>query len=287
MEIVELVHKVNITSVTRLWLYFLRSYFRVEVVGLENIPRKGPALIIPNHSGFAGADAVLLTYVIKRATRRRARLMAHRAFFDFSKTLKTVSESFGLRKAGISSGVSVLKKGQLLILFPEGETGNFKPTTHRYELQPFHTGFLRMAIETGAPIIPCFVIGAEESHLNLGNINFSKLIKGLRMPLPVNFIPLPAKWKIVLLPPIDTQQYSRELLEDKKGLQRLAVRFQKQLQKAILQELKNRPFIYFRATRKLMNGVEGTYKKLLYGKPETAKRRGAKTPVRKLRKLAP
>jgi len=273
MEFFEFIqHKKSLkNTATRFWLHLLRRYFRIEVVGIENIPRKGPGLIISNHSGFAGADGALLAYIIKRATRRRARLLAHRAFFDFSDKLKIVSESFGLKKAGIASGVEILKRKQLLILFPEGEAGNFKATSHAYELQRFHTGFLRMALQTGAPIIPSFVIGAEESHLNLGNIDFSKLIRGVKIPLPLNFVPLPAKWKIVVQSPLDLRRFSRKkyqlladsefakaLLNDQKELERLAGLIQKHLQKAIIRELKHRPFIYFQVTRDLLDRVRSS-----------------------------
>ncbi len=278
MELVELVQSSKSLEKTakRVWLPLLRKYFRIEVVGMENIPRTGPALITPNHSGFAGADAVLLTHVIKRSTRRRARLLAHRAFFDFSETLKTVSESFGLKKAGIASGVEILKREQLLILFPEGESGNFKPTAKAYELQSFHTGFLRIALQSGAPIVPSYIIGAEESHLNLGNIDFSNFIKGIRIPLPVNFVPLPAKWKIVILPPVDIRAICRKefralpetafvetLLNNQKELKRLAALLQRNLQKAINQELKNRPFIYFKTTRKILEQVKVAYSRVV------------------------
>lgn len=271
MEFFELIqHKKNLKkTVSRLWLQLLRNYFRIEIVGIEHIPRKGSALIIPNHSGFLGADAVLLTFLIKRATRRRARLLAHRAFFDFSKKLKIVSESFGLKKAGIASGIEILNRGQLLILFPEGESGNFKATSHAYELQLFHTGFLRIALRTGAPILPCFIIGAEESHLNLGHLDFSSFMRGLKIPLPVNFVPLPAKWKIVILPPLDLKkvcqkrfqslpdaEFVETLLGNQKELERMAKKIRKDLQKKITDELKRRPFIYFKTTRKLLNRVK-------------------------------
>ncbi|MFL5815718.1 MAG: 1-acyl-sn-glycerol-3-phosphate acyltransferase [Bdellovibrionia bacterium] len=254
VDLIELVKHRRFKTLNRIWLQLLRGYFRVEVEGLENIPRKGGAIIIPNHSGFAGADALILAHVIKRETRRRARLLAHRAFFDFSKTLKAVAERFGLRKATVTGGQEMLKQGRLVILFPEGEVGNFKPTFKRYQLQPFHTGFLRMAIPNRAPIIPCVIIGAEEASLNLGNVDLSKFIKGIRIPFPVNPVPLPAKWKIRILPSIDSTEYA-DVLHDPDKLQQLARDCQARLQKEIRKELKTREYIYFRQTRKLVEKV--------------------------------
>ncbi|MBY0472466.1 1-acyl-sn-glycerol-3-phosphate acyltransferase [bacterium] len=262
MEMVEILHPNLSKTLARYGLWLLKFYFRIDIEGLEHLPRKGGALIIPNHSGFAGADAVLLTFLIKRNTRRRARLLAHRAFFDFSKKLKEISESHGLKKASFSEGTSILKRGNLLILFPEGETGNFKSTLDRYHLAQFHTGFLRMAIETGAPIVPCMVIGAEESHLNLGNLNFSKIIKSMRVPIPLNLFPLPAKWKIRFYPPVDPSTFDPGAQDDPKKLKTLAQRFQKNLQKEIRKEIKHRPFIYFEKTGRLAKIVKKKLKKL-------------------------
>ena len=259
MELIELVRKDRLKSMERFWLGLLSFYFRIEIEGLENIPKKGAALITPNHSGFAGADAVLLTFVLKRETKRRARILAHRAFFDFSETLKSISESHGMAKATVAGGADMLAKGHLVILFPEGETGNFKPTYRRYQLQRFHTGFLRMAITEKAPVIPCVVLGAEESHLNFGNINFERIVKGLRIPLPLNFIPLPAKWRIAFLPPIDLSHITLgvEGVDDTYTLRREALMIQRKMQREIRRRLKKREYIYFREGRKFLNNVEG------------------------------
>ncbi len=274
LGLVELVAEPRLKSVGRFWLKLLKDYLRLEVEGLENLPRKGRAVILPNHSGFAGADAVLLTSVIKRRTRRRARLMAHRAFFDFSDTLKSISESHGLKKAGLESGIEILARDQLLIIFPEGETGNFKPTYRRYQLQRFHTGFLRMAIETRSAIVPTIIIGAEETHLSLGNINLNRWIKGLRVPIPLNFIPLPAKWKIIFLEPIPGDRYDLSLLEDLEQLREIAAGLQKKMQLELRKQLKSRRFVYSRKARIALE-------KLLHA---AAKKAGIKSARKKSRK---
>ena len=62
----------------------------------------------------------------------------------------------------------------MIILFPEGEKGNFKPSRKSYELQEFKRGFVRMALETQSPIIPTLVIGAEETHINLSQLKLPK-----------------------------------------------------------------------------------------------------------------
>lgn len=252
MALVELVRSKSFQKISERIADLLENYFRVEIEGIEHIPRKGRAIICPNHSGFAGTDAIILAHVIREHTGRRPRILAHRAFFDWSRALKSISESFGLKKASITNGIEIMKRNHVMILFPEGEKGNFKSSLLRYRLQKFHTGFLRIAVSTQAPIIPCVIIGAEESHLNLGNINLSRLIKGLRIPLPVNFFPLPARWKIRFLPPFETQVLAPDFLDESSRAERLAKQIQTGMQKAIREELKRRPFIYSQQTRALI-----------------------------------
>jgi 1-acyl-sn-glycerol-3-phosphate acyltransferase len=195
----------------------------------------------------------LLAHLIRRRAGRLPRILAHRAFFDFSDEIKKVSESFGLKKASIQNGIDELNKDELLILFPEGEEGNFKSSFFSYRLQEFHTGFLRMALQTHTPIIACVIIGAEESHINLGNIDLSAFIKGLRIPIPLNVIPLPAKWKIKFMPPIDLSEFDPKMADDPETLKRLAKRIRVKMQLEIRRELKKRPYIYTEKGREILD----------------------------------
>jgi 1-acyl-sn-glycerol-3-phosphate acyltransferase len=257
MDLVEIVHTSEFHKGFKNLLTLLKTYFRLEVEGLEYLPKTGEkGLVCPNHSGYAGTDAVLLAHLIREQTGRRPRILAHRAFFDFSNTLRSVSESFGLHKASIENGLAIQKRKHLLILFPEGEKGNFKSTALRYRLQEFKTGFLRIAIQSSAPIIPCVIIGAEESHLNLGNIDLTKFAKGMRIPLPIMMLPLPAKWKIKFLPPIDTSNFDKSILDDAEQMKKLARKIHHQIQRAIFEELRNREYIFSTRARKVVDRIE-------------------------------
>ena len=44
----------------RFMMELMRKYFRMEVEGIENLPKDGPCIIAPNHSGYAGFDAFCL-----------------------------------------------------------------------------------------------------------------------------------------------------------------------------------------------------------------------------------
>ena len=56
----------------------------------------------------------------------------------------------------------LLAAGEAMLVFPEGVRGINKPFRQRYQLQEFGLGFMRLALETGTPIVPVGVIGAEE-----------------------------------------------------------------------------------------------------------------------------
>ena len=65
----------------RLFMEILKKYFRLEIVGLENIPTHGPVIISPNHSGFLGFDAMILSYILQEKTKRIPRVLTHHLWF--------------------------------------------------------------------------------------------------------------------------------------------------------------------------------------------------------------
>ena len=132
----------------------------------------------------------------------------------------------------------------MVVLFPEGEQGNFKPSTKRYQLQEFKRGFIRMALETNAQIVPTIILGAEETHINLQQLKFTKFLRGLVLPLPLNVIPLPAKWKIIFDKPVHLP-FTSAKTADSELCNELASEIQESLQKKINKEVKKRGSGYF------------------------------------------
>lgn len=228
----------------RLLMEIARKYFRLEVEGLENIPKKGRAIIAPNHSGYSGFDAMLLGHEIFKSTHRIPRVLTHHLWFLTSATA-IPAQKLGFLEATTNNGLQQLRKNNLIILFPEGEYGNFKPSTEAYQLQEFKRGFVRMAIMTQAPIIPTIIMGAEETHINLRQLKFTKYLIGGVLPLPLNILPLPAKWKIRFLPPI-VLPYRPSAVHDTELIHEVAQDFRELMQKAITEEVEKREWIYVR-----------------------------------------
>jgi len=227
----------------RFLMEIVRKYFRLQIEGIENIPRTGGVLISPNHSGYSGFDATLLSYILTKDAKRVPRILTHHFWF-LTKTTSISAQKMGFIEATFENGLNLLKKKNVVVLFPEGEKGNFKPTTKMYQLQEFKRGFVRMALMSQTPIIPTLVIGAEESSINLSQLKFTKFLKGTVIPLPLNIIPLPAKWKIIFLPPIYLP-YKASAADDNELVHEIAQDIQERMQKTLNDELKKRDSIFF------------------------------------------
>ncbi len=224
------------------FLELMKTYFRVQVEGAENLPKRGKALITPNHSGVSGFDAMVLQHEITRASGRHPRVLTHHLWF-MTKTTSIPANRLGFIEATTDNGVKALNKNQIVVLFPEGEYGNFKPSSKAYQLQEFKRGFIRMAIMTGAPIVPTLILGAEETHVNLSRLKLTKFLRGVVLPLPLNIIPLPSKWKIIFMEPIYLP-YKHEAADDRELMREIANDLQERMQDRLNKELKKRGSVF-------------------------------------------
>ena len=183
--------------------FFHRMYFRTESYGLENIP-SGRALLVANHSGQLPIDGAIIgsSLFLDQNPPRVVRAMIEK----WAVTLPFASTFFN--KVGQVVGVPenarrLLQMEELLLVFPEGVRGIAKPFSKRYQLQDFGLGFMRLAIETGTPIVPVAVVGAEEQYLNFGNLEWAAKALGIpgfpvvpQILVPGEQLPLPMKYRI-------------------------------------------------------------------------------------------
>lgn len=220
-----------------------KDYFRLEVSGLENIPEHGNGLIVPNHSNASGLDAIMLHHVIRENTVRTPKIMAHHFWFSdiIRNTLMRKMEMF---PADLREGLNNLKKKELVIIFPEAEDGNFKISSNMYKLVDFNPGFVPLAIMQKAPVIPTVIIGAEESNINLGKVDWFKGILGADVPILLNLIPFPVKWKIKFLKPIHFNKYNKKDIRDARFVKEINQNIRYRIQHEIDKELKNRHLVF-------------------------------------------
>ncbi len=142
------------------------DWWRVEVEGIKNIPSKGAALIVANHSGMLPFDAVMLNMAVfaEHSENRNVRFLVA-DFVDNFPLLSLFIQRAGGVKASPENAVKLLKKGELVCAFPEGTNGIGKLYSERYKLQAFGKGgVVLIARQTGVPVVPCAIIGAEETY---------------------------------------------------------------------------------------------------------------------------
>lgn len=193
------------------YMYF--EYFRVEVEGIENLPLSGPALLAANHGGAAlPYDAVMLTLSIlnEMPLPRRARVMGTE-IFNASPTLSHFYRKIGGVYASRADAAFLLNRGHMVGVFPEGVRAFQKPFSQAYHVQRFgRGGFVTMAERHAAPVIPVAIVGSDEVHPALFSSQLlARLVRLIwpsqrveEMAVYLNLIPLPIRWRIRFLEPI-------------------------------------------------------------------------------------
>ena len=199
----------------RAWLRPLRilfdHYWRIDVSGLEHVPDTGPALIAANHSGAIPADAFMLAVALELRKPPRCLRVLYDRFVDALPLIGPLYRRLGAFPASFPNSEMMLRRGELVGLFPEGIAGVEKRFTERYRLRPFKTGAARLALRTGAPIVPVAIVGAEEAYPVVARLYRVGGLVGLPwIPITPTFplcgvagaVPLPSKWHMHFCPPI-------------------------------------------------------------------------------------
>ncbi len=195
-------------------LEFLWSrYFRVRLLGIENVPASGAAMLVGNHSGGIPYDGALLLYGIYRdqPSHRRVRPLVANFAFRAGWMANVVSRIGGVR-ASTETALPLLAAGELVAVFPEGLRGVGKLYRERYRMARFgRGGFVRLARQAQVPLLPVAIVGAEEIHPVIGKL--TRLAEPLGLPYipitptfpwlgPLGLLPVPTKWTIQIGAPI-------------------------------------------------------------------------------------
>jgi 1-acyl-sn-glycerol-3-phosphate acyltransferase len=187
--------------------FFYKYYFRVETHGAERVPG-GRVLLVANHSGQLPFDGIGIAgaMLFEHDPPRVIRAMVEK----YVQTLPFLSYIFA--RWGQITGTPenckrLLEDEEAILVFPEGAKGISKPFTQRYQLQDFGLGFMRLALETGAPIVPIAVIGAEEQAPAVNLKPLAKLLGAPAFPVipaPPFFpiLPYPVKYRIYFGEPL-------------------------------------------------------------------------------------
>jgi 1-acyl-sn-glycerol-3-phosphate acyltransferase len=188
------------------WMY--RNYFRASAFGIEHIPPSGRVLFVANHSGQLPFDALVIINAcfLEPPHPRLVRAMVE----YFVPTMPFVS--YLLARWGQITGTPencrrLLAAEEAVLVFPEGARGISKSFAKRYQLAEFGHGFLRIALEMRAPIVPIAVIGAEEQALAINVKPLARLLRAPSFPVVpyppfVPVVPLPVKYRVYFGEPI-------------------------------------------------------------------------------------
>jgi 1-acyl-sn-glycerol-3-phosphate acyltransferase len=172
------------------WLY--RRYFDVHVFGIENVPSRGRAMTVSNHSGGWALDAMmtLTALFLDKEPPRLGQGMAER-FMNRVPLLGLYAQRTGNITGLPENAVHLLEHERLLMVYPEGARGTEKLYTERHSLVDFGTGFLRLALRTDTPIIPVGFVGGGDAIPTILNLY------GLAKRFGVPYIPV-TPWGLAL-----------------------------------------------------------------------------------------
>jgi 1-acyl-sn-glycerol-3-phosphate acyltransferase len=202
-----------------LFRFLFETYWRVNVVGLQNVPADGGAVLVGNHSGALPFDAMMVAYAISGPSGpgRIARPLYDR----FVQNLGPVAGLYN-KLGGVPASYAVadelLTRGEVPVILPEGINGVAKLYDERYRVGRFSTSAARLSCRHRVPIVPFAVIGAEEIYPMIGrSTQLGKLLGAPYVPITPFFpffgfagmIPLPTKWTIAFGPRVYLYRESR------------------------------------------------------------------------------
>ncbi|HEX8970485.1 lysophospholipid acyltransferase family protein [Oryzihumus sp.] len=166
----------------------LKLLFRPWVEGEENIPPEGAAIFASNHLSFS--DSIFLPLVVPRRmtflaksdyfTGRGIKGRLTAAFFKGVGQLPVDRSGGRAGEAALRSGLKVLRRGELLGIYPEGTRS---PDGRLYRGR---TGVARMALEAGVPVLPVAMVGTDKAQPS--GKKLPKIMRiGVRIGKPLDF----------------------------------------------------------------------------------------------------
>lgn len=205
-----------------------RVYFRPEVEGLEHIPSRGPVLLVGNHSGGTMiVDSFVFAYAFYThfGAERRFHQLAHDVAVKLP-ALSALVRKYGTVAASHENAKRALDAGAAVLVYPGGDYDSYRPSWHSSEVEfGGRSGFVRLALAEGVPIVPVVAIGGQETALFVTRgqrlarlLMLDRLLRIKVLPIQVAppfgvtvldlpaRVPLPSRISIRVLPRIELTQ---------------------------------------------------------------------------------
>lgn len=236
--------------------FMYKVYWRVETTGIEHIPDYDRAMLVSNHSGQLPWDGAMVMAAV--LNEHPAQRLVRNLYANWFPTLPFISAMLvktGQALATVENGTRLLEQDELVGVFPEGYKGVGKLYKDRYKMARFgRGGFVRMALNTQAPIIPVSVVGAEETYVSVAKSPTLARLTGFPFfPISLRFpwfgllgvVPFPTKWYIDFGEPIPMDDYGPEESENLVLISQLADQARNIVQEMVNSRLAQRRSVFY------------------------------------------
>jgi 1-acyl-sn-glycerol-3-phosphate acyltransferase len=224
-------------------LFFYKYYFRTLVFDIERVP-EGRVILVANHSGQIPIDGMMLAtaMMVEPKKPRMARMMVEK----WVPTLPFIS-AFMARTGQVvgtpDNCIRLLERDECIGVFPEGVRGISKTIAQRYKLQEFGHGFMRLALQAKAPIVPVAIIGGEEQAPSLHNSRtLARLLGTPAFPITPCLFPLPVRYRLYFGEPM---RFKGHPDEDDQTIERKVKMVRSAVQALIHRGLRERKNVFF------------------------------------------
>jgi len=236
----------------RIFAFLHDYYWRVEVKGVDYVPRQGGAILVGAHRGFMPFDGVMAFQVVAKEVGRYVRFLIHPCLlktpfpFDFPK--------LGCLRVSRDNADYVLQHDELLGFFPEGIEGAFRYYRDVYRLGKFgRDEYVKLALRHQVPIVPFVTVGSAEIFPFLAKLKWRwwKEVSlwpclPIAPPFPLLPLPLPSKWHTQFLEPLHVERhYPPEAAHDTATVRAISQQVRSRMQDALDDMRKRRKSIFF------------------------------------------
>lgn len=218
-----------------------RYYYRLDVAGVENVPKQGPILLVGNHNGaLLPTDGFFTATAIadSQGHERRFYALVHDFLLD-DPILRFYARRMGMLRAGHESARHAFAVGGIVLVYPGSDLDAFRSFRDRNKVVlGGRKGFLKLALREQVPIVPVVSAGTHEQLIILTNgqklaqlLHLHEWARTEVLPIALSFpwgltsgflpyLPLPAQTSIEFGKPMQWPDLGPEAAENPAALSR-------------------------------------------------------------------